>query len=361
MIILSHKKWIIIYFSILTVLLLIVPVFNYYIDSSFIFNNKHSASYAHAQESIELLQQNLPLRLSRYHAADLAKTKILHFLQIKPDPTFVILGTSQVANINEMIIGESNIFNAAIAGGEIGGIISMWEEYKKKIKNSDSQVILEIYLTHSGAESADLLTPTLTYIRNSLYPHMQTFFDTYPYLTNEMTDTMMLNKRISYLHSLSYFMDNLNVVNDKVIVDHEKPFVMPNGSYNHTENNIDIQARLDNAILIGKSLQKRLPMPDEASILSESILISLLKDMEKHGVKPIFLLSPLNPITYDLATQDNEYYLIVENWLREYALAHNIEVLGSYNPHEYNLSIDDFFDAYHPRLLAWKKIFENRG
>ena len=71
-------------------------------------------------------------------------------------------------------------------------------------------------------------------------------------------------------------------------------------------------------------------------------------------------LPPYNPIAFDLLIESNKYkqILIAEEYLINFANLNNINLKGSYNPYEYSLTNEDFFDGVHGRNQALKKIFQ---
>ena len=71
-------------------------------------------------------------------------------------------------------------------------------------------------------------------------------------------------------------------------------------------------------------------------------------------------MPPYNPITYDLLLEANKYnhILIAEDYLINFAKLNDVDLKGSYNPHKYDLTYQDFYDGVHGRDLVLKKIFD---
>ncbi|NIZ40778.1 hypothetical protein PVA45_04565 [Entomospira entomophila] len=354
----SHKKWVLIYFSIIIPLLLIIPIYNYHIDSDFIFNNTNSPSHTKLLQSAKLLHEGASLSQKNWHGHELILLKILHFSLTESAPEVMILGTSQVANIGQDIIGKDSTFNASITGGELAGIIAMWEQYKLKPRNPNDQVLLEIYITQGGDKHVNFIESTLNYVRPPLYPYIKNFFQNHSKIQNKTTNDI-IKQRINHLKSLPYAIKNFQASHsNNLLIDTNSPLILPDSSYNQMEHLADNESQIEHATQMGIKLQDRL-IDIHNFEFSSSILMALLADMKAHGVKPIFLLTPLNPITYELAQQYNDFYPSIESWLRTYASEHDITIIGSYNPAKYNLSTSDFFDANHPRANAWRKIFSS--
>ena len=76
-------------------------------------------------------------------------------------------------------------------------------------------------------------------------------------------------------------------------------------------------------------------------------------------VDVILFLPPYNPISYDLLLESEKYNMILsaEKYLINFSKLKNVSLKGSYNPYEYGLINEDFFDAVHGRNQVFKQIF----
>ena len=82
--------------------------------------------------------------------------------------------------------------------------------------------------------------------------------------------------------------------------------------------------------------------------------------LKLNKVDVILFLPPYNPIAYDLLIENNKYkhILIAEKYLIDFAKLNDVDLKGSYNPHKYNLTNEDFFDGVHGRDQVLKEIFQ---
>ena len=82
--------------------------------------------------------------------------------------------------------------------------------------------------------------------------------------------------------------------------------------------------------------------------------------LKLNNVVVILFMPPYNPIAYDLLIENNKYkqILIAEEYLINFSKLNNIDLKGSYNPHNYGLTNKDFFDGVHGRDQTFKKIFQ---
>jgi len=81
--------------------------------------------------------------------------------------------------------------------------------------------------------------------------------------------------------------------------------------------------------------------------------------LQLNKVEVTLFLPPYNPITYDLLLESNKYNIILkaEKYLINFAKLNDLDLKGSYNPHKYEFSNEDFFDGVHGRDRVFKKIF----
>jgi hypothetical protein len=83
--------------------------------------------------------------------------------------------------------------------------------------------------------------------------------------------------------------------------------------------------------------------------------------MQAKGVRVIFLLTPYHPFLYEYEqiynTDQHAGFFEVEPYLRQYAAAHDIPVVGSYDPERVGLTESDFYDGLHVKESAIAKYF----
>jgi len=79
----------------------------------------------------------------------------------------------------------------------------------------------------------------------------------------------------------------------------------------------------------------------------------------EHHVRVIIILPPWHPLIYQKFTADPGYRMVLESedYVRRYAEANNITVIGSYDPIRYNLTSVDFYDESHLKPDAISRIF----
>lgn len=92
---------------------------------------------------------------------------------------------------------------------------------------------------------------------------------------------------------------------------------------------------------------------------SREIFESFLAHLEKSGVEAVLVLSPYNPLTYEIASRrpENAMLVEVETYLRRLAEARGLRLLGSYDPQRIGCLKEEFADFMHPLPACIKKLW----
>jgi len=80
--------------------------------------------------------------------------------------------------------------------------------------------------------------------------------------------------------------------------------------------------------------------------------------LKNKGVNIIVYLAPFEPTFYQHIVKYNNFTKY-NNDILEFLSKNNIEVIGSYNPEDLNLTSSYFLDSVHPNEDAIKLIFKN--
>jgi hypothetical protein len=52
-------------------------------------------------------------------------------------------------------------------------------------------------------------------------------------------------------------------------------------------------------------------------------------------------------------------FVTIENKFREFALKHNIQIIGSYDASNIGSQADEFYDGMHPKAKCMNRLFQN--
>jgi len=75
----------------------------------------------------------------------------------------------------------------------------------------------------------------------------------------------------------------------------------------------------------------------------------LVAYMKRNGIEVTLVLLPINPALYEHLEKSDKgrTVLSVENYLKDVARRHDVQLIGSYNPRSYGFTGKDFFDNIH--------------
>ena len=71
----------------------------------------------------------------------------------------------------------------------------------------------------------------------------------------------------------------------------------------------------------------------------------------------IILLAPFHPIAYEQIKFRTPTFFISEDLLRPVVFNSSVKLIGSYSATELRCGVEDFYDAYHPKISCFKKFF----
>ncbi len=83
-----------------------------------------------------------------------------------------------------------------------------------------------------------------------------------------------------------------------------------------------------------------------------------LDDLQSRGIRVVVWLAPLHPVAYGFYAKLGGYD---ETWIRREMAARSITVVGSYSPAITRATKADFFDDVHPRAAAIHRLFQEAG
>ncbi len=92
------------------------------------------------------------------------------------------------------------------------------------------------------------------------------------------------------------------------------------------------------------------------TITNTRLFEDFVRYLEAQCVEVVFFLPPFHPITFDRLRSRYPSVQEVERYLRRFAAAEHIPVLGSYDPGLYGLHSTDFFDGSHAHSRGLEKI-----
>lgn len=336
---------------------LIVILTNYFVDPANIFNERYE------QGIVEYLVQGYNVtNVLNYNERILQK----HFIEkLNKCPTVIALGASRIMQFNKVLVKDENFINNGVSGASLEDVIAIFFLYEKKGCKIKKVILnLEPYMLNDNHEQVRWKSLETEY--NEMYSKILH--------KKKINSKFSFNKFDNYkeLISFSYFNTSLKYlfrgINIKYIPTKNN---INDGFTRLTDGSIHYDSKYRNSTFSeveqkAKSTIANDPISSlgkytELSLNYELIFDSFIDYLQNKGVIVEFFLAPYHPIVYDYL-KSKKYYQIVfkaDDYYRKFAVLHNIKVVGSYNPIEYNLDNTCFLDGYHCKEEAIVKILNN--
>ena len=270
----------------------------------------------------------------------------------------VILGSSRGAQISSEMLGRKSL-NCSVTAAALEDIAAIW------------QMLLDSGKADSVENVVIAIDPWFFNPNYSEYRYLDTY---YSYTRAFYKDAgIALPPRnylqspgiISDMFSVSYFQLSIKDLNSRMTsdpLDQFTPTAQPqamNTATLRSDNSyvypMNYEYAEQDAVYARVSQANRtiLDTFEECTALGETndiVFRHLVESMLSNGKKVYFVLSPYNPIVWDVIQNDPVRYSFVyevEDRINQIASANGIPVAGSYDPYACGYSYGDFMDALH--------------
>jgi len=356
-----YFEWIRYSISIIIVIILIISVFNYKIDSLGLFGSSNYLSLVAKDLTSGKMVAGLKNYDERYFQELIVKNS-----RIKND--VIAIGSSKLMQLRKRFFPDQdmNFFNHSVSGASLEDYIAIVGLHESLNEYLPNKIILGIdpwiFNKNKNQNRWKTLSKYYNYEINKIYNEKKDINDdinltkwkqlfNYDYTIRNINFFKTLFKN----NGRAYFVTNTTEIDESI--------KESDGSihYPHKLKYPNYEEVKKSAVLSAKkpvySLERYTTLSD-TKIFEDFIKYLLVKKVEI-----IFFLPPYNPIAYDLLIKNNNYKIIhkVENHLINFSNNHNIKLIGSYNPHKYNFKNEDFFDGMHANENVIKKIFEYKN
>ncbi len=268
------------------------------------------------------------------------------------DVNHIVVGSSRVMQINSEIIGEP-ILNLAVSGASIEDDIAISLEAVAKLNAKN------VYI------AAD---PWLLNINDNQVSY-KSIINLYEYWFERAKKNLPLKPFIPSLDKSAIHSRNNNFfvhLRDKLYkFKHSIPT-------NNSKENTAKKAHDGSHIYDKKTGTQNLNLSDDFPYLlkyqmedfeydniAEEKLLLLINYLKQNNVKVILILAPYHPELYKLMKLNKPIFVAIENKFREFALKHNIQIVGSYDASKIGSKSDEFYDGMHPKAKCINRLFQN--
>jgi len=354
----KNIKWLQYSISIIILIISTVSFFNYKIDSLGLFGNSN-----YLQQAAKTLTSGKMIAGLKNNDERLFQELIIKNLQVKND--VIAIGSSRTMQLRKQFISEekNNFFNHSVSGASLEDYIAIVGAYESIHGYLPTSIILGIdpwvFNKYSGQNRWKTLSKYYNFEVAKIYNTKQN-------ISNNINTTKW-KQLINYDYTLSnikffktllkndgqafYITDTINVDDSIKETDGSihYPFKQRNPNYDEVKKT---------AISYTKGQVYSLSKYNTLS--NTKLFENFIKYLQSKSINVVLFLPPYNPITYDLLIENEKYkYIqIAEQYINNFAIKHNVDVKGSYNPHKYGFTNKNFFDGMHGHDGVAKKIFE---
>lgn len=352
-------KWLQYSIGIIILIISIISVFNYKIDSLGLFGNSNYLSHA----AKTLANGKMIAGLKDYDDR-LFQELIIKNLQVKND--VIAIGSSRIMQLRKRFFLEDriNFFNHSVSGASLEDYIAIVGAYELIHGYLPSTVVLGIdpwvFNKYSGQNRWKTLSKYYNYEIEKIYNKKQN--------TTGNINTTKWKQLINYDYTISnikFFKtllknkDKTFYITDTIDIDDSIKEVDGSIHYPYKSRNPNYDEVKKTAISYTKG--EVYSLTKYTTLSNRELFEDFIKYLQSKKVNVILFLPPYNPITYDLLIANEKYKYIqkAEQYLFTHASKQNITVKGSFNPHKYSFTNKDFFDGMHGHDGVAKKIFNN--
>lgn len=356
----KHINWLQYSISFIFIIIFIVSIFNYKIDSLGIFGNSNYLS----QAAKALTSGKMIAGLKDYDER-LLQELVIKNLEVKND--VIAIGSSKTMLLRKRFFLDNkiNFFNHSVSGASLEDYIAVVGAYEKIHGYLPSSIILGIdpwvFNKNSGQKRWQTLSKYYDYEVNKIYNGKKEKSNNINITKwKQLVNYDYTISNIKFFKTLFKNKGKAFYITETIEIDDRITEIDGSIHYPYKQRHPKYEEVKESAI---KSANKPVYSLERYNFFNNTKLFEdFIKYLQLNNVKIVFFLPPYNPFAYDRLIQNKDYKILtkVETYLKLFALKNNIEVKGSYNPYVYNLKNEDFFDGMHGNEGVVKNIFLKR-
>jgi len=354
----KNIKWLQYSISLIVILIFLVSIFNYKVDSLGLFGNSN-----YLLQAAKTLTRGKMIAGLKDNDERLFQELIIKNLQVKNDT--IAIGSSRSMHLRKrfFLTENAHFFNHSVSGASLEDYIAIVGAYELMYGYIPSTIILGIdpwvFNKYSSQNRWKTLSKYYNY-ETSKITNKGHNRENNPNITKwkqlinydyTISNILFFKHLLNNTRKAFYITDTINI--DDTIKESDGSIHYPYKTRYIKENEVR-----NKAIKYSKKPVYSLEKFNKLS--NKKIFEDFIKYLQSKNIKIILFLPPYNPVTYDLLMKQKEYHIInkVEKFLVQFSKNHNIVIKGSYNPHQYNFENKDFSDGMHGHDIVIKRIFE---
>lgn len=365
----------------IVIMLLAVPLVNYYGDASGMYHAEGEPGSPIAVADALMAGQNVE-NLGNYDER-LVRRIVVNNMERK---STVVLGSSRAAMISADMLGEygEDMFGCGVAAGSIYDVIGFYGVLWQQDKLPDTLVIvMDPWMLNDNYSDSESRWKEVVGDGYCAYLTQRLGIDCDPSLlkVHPLADTDPENDRTTLgnmgkdlfrnLFSVTYFQSSLQSLTKNgtgqswfTTEDHygnlgvlrsDGSFCYPFDYRTATAQQKLTQASMTLGNIIGLEDYPSLDTADRA------LFECFLQQVQKDGVEVKLVMFPLSNILWDDMAGKAEHYRTffeTEAMMRTIAEAAGCDIVGSYDPYSMALDYTSFYDGYHPTDFVVAKVLE---
>lgn len=331
-------------------MVLIINFLNYYSDPAFLFKHEEG-------DVAKIISENQNVTGFANIDERMLQKKIIE--KLKHNPQIIIFGSSRIMEVGSHYY--ENSFNNGVSGASLEDLIAIYQIYKEKSIIPKKIVIgIDPWLFNNNHGQ----------IRwKSLKNYYDNYHNNSVYLINEIPFHIL-----SQLISISYFQASVKYLPKRL--ENHNSIVATSES-----NNVTMTKLVDGTISYGYDYRNKTGSDVESAALNyingniysiesfneiskkiktefKKFIVGLLKN----DIEIEFLLMPYHPIVWKHIEENEKYKTVqeVEAYIYDFAIKNSITITGSYNPEQFALSSDDFYDGMHLSPDGIEKVLKQQ-
>lgn len=335
-------------------IIFIVLVINFVVDPANLYRGKK-----YEQEIANFIASGKNIaNVNDYNEMLLQKS----YIEILDAPMDVIVvGSSKVLQIDSSYFPNQTFFNNGITGATVDDFMVIYYMYRK-MGLLPKRIIVGIDASLLNKKSGNIQYASVP----SEYLEMAKSFNILLTFSDKVSLKFKGYDRFVQLLSPSYFQSSI----EQILGNNPKrDYFLTDKVY------LDVNVKsFDGSLTINKKVRERtrdeinhqaelysVEENDHIDNLQKIKFEKFIQILKEDNVEIVFLIIPYQIKAYDSLI--NGLHLSILNKSKSYfekiAQNNNIKLIGSYNPADYNLSEDDFYDGVHIKSKALKKIMYN--
>lgn len=346
----KYKYFVVSVASITTFMFSVLAGFNYFFDSYGFFHNNQGWNYA----AKAIAQGKMVGGLENYDEREFQKQIFKNFIEI---PECIAVGSSKSMMIeSNMVRCKGKFFNHSVSDASLEDYIAIVGIYAKH-NRLPKRIILGIdpWIFNENTGRGDWIV-----LKNE-----------YTFMLSKIAGTEDIknkNKKNNYLQLINfdntiYNIEHLNQKSSIAVITNDNI----DSSVKRADGSIaypykirfqsDVETQKNASMYITGKVYN---LEDFKELHNKKLFENFIKYLKRHNIEVEFFLPPYHPIVYDYLSTNPSYHnvLITEKYLTDFAVVHKIKVYGSYNPHKYGFTSNDFTDGMHSKAYVSKIILK---